>query len=93
MMFQPSHLYIVTYTNTNFDLAGTRTIFVKYQYKDVMVEASFNVYVREKGGGGGTPSSSGGCGGNIMSTSIILSSLSLVAAFLITVSVKKRKKK
>ena len=83
----------VTYTNTNFDLAGTRTIFVKYQYKDVMVETSFNVYVRENGGGGGTPSSSGGCGGNIMSTSIILSSLSLVSAFLITVSVKKRKKK
>ena len=83
----------VTYTNTNFDLAGTRTIFVKYQYKDVMVETSFNVYVRENGGGGGTPSSSGGCGGNIMSTSIILSSLSLVSALLITVSVKKRKKK
>lgn len=84
----------VTYLNTNFDSAGTKTVFVKYQYKDVTVETSFNVFVREQGGGGGgTPSSSGGCGGSIMSTSIILSSLSLISALLITVSLRKKKKK
>lgn len=85
----------VTYENTDLSSAGTKTITVKYQYKQVTVQTTFNVFVREQGGGGGgdTPAKSGGCGGNIMSTSIILSSLSLIAAFLITVSVKKRKKK
>lgn len=84
----------VTYENTNLDSAGTKTIIVKYQYKNVIVQTSFNVFVREQGGGGGdTPPKTGGCGGNIASTSIILSSLSLVSAFLITISVRKRKKK
>lgn len=85
----------VTYENTILDSAGTKTIVAKYQYKQKTVETSFNVFVREQGGGGGgdIPPATGGCGGNIVSTSIILSSLSLVSAFLITISIKKRKKK
>lgn len=83
----------VTYLNTNFDRAGTMTIFVHYKYKEIEVETTFNVFVREQGGGGDTPTPSGGCGGNMMSSSIILSSLSLVAAFLVTVSISKKKKK
>lgn len=84
----------VTYSNTNFDKAGTYTIFVHYKYKEIEVETSFNVYVRDQGGGGGdTPTPSSGCRGEIMSTSIILSSLSLVATFLVTVSIRKKKKK
>ena len=81
----------VTYSNTNFDTAGKRYVLVSYTYKGVTVSSSFPVFVEEDKKP--TPQKSSGCGGNVITSSVLLSSLSLISAFLITVSVKKRKRK
>ena len=81
---------VVEYGNTNFDTVGKRFISVSYTYKDVTVSASFPVFVEKP-----TPPqpAKSGCGGNIVTTSVLLSSLSLISAFLITITVRKRKRK
>ena len=80
----------VTYSGLDFSSAGAKQITVTYTYKDVTATNSFYVMVRKDET---APTSSGGCGGNIATTSILLSSLALVSALLITVTIKKKSKK
>ena len=79
----------VTFTGFDTSSSGKKVVTASYSYKGVVKSTTFNIYVNKAP----APSKSGGCGGDIVTSSVLLSSLSFISAFLVTISIKKKKKK